>query len=648
MALCLILIFCFVGAYIHNTFVNRKKKGSETRVAFVVSAGTLRWPSLVFSASATLQGGMVICGVRLLVGNEDNGADPTKGVHDVVSDYAYAGFTDVIQGRVESASFALGVFGIVFSLGLPLFVFILARYVVTRRCLIVLSSRWWLCTNPSKSTTYDMNQTHTAKTAPLVIDKGDTSIGIPDAPPHTSEEMIIADAADKSFATQLCRVLLPIAELDAGIPISKMFAGMVGSVRRPNNLWTTLPFVVPLLMGILALGKGPNCVLVYVLVAIAYVLISLVYLLFRPHRVVISNIFSTIALLLNGALIACAAAVSYDPGFPVAATGATVVSMIQVGLTVIRIMHFVAIGPLRGLLKMAGKVSATPVLSNPFFWEHSALCTEFIQTHISAKVLKRAKTAGARSTNHHGMTIGALLGDGDDDQDHLDDDGDMEMTSQYNAFNNVASQRGDFDAPTPVQPQRSYRSVRPGDILLDDDLHEDDEDESSFWKAGYSSPLAARQLRGILDRESEFRSSARIGINAPPATLTKSDSAPPVLWGGSAAREVQWQRDQLSKLRSPPQVEPPASPRYGFPDAAPTHWSFARRQPPVSQTTWSSPRRSPDPPNTFTQRHEPPMVNRDHNDDGVAAPPVDTLTEADENLLDELLGINRGGRRHLR
>lgn len=467
-----------------------------------------------------------------------------------------------------------------------------------------------------------MNQVHIAKTAPLIIDRGDTASGDTAATAHTSEEMLIADAADKSFSTQLCRILLPIAELDAGIPISKMFAGVVGSVRRPNNLWTTLPFVIPLLMGVLALGKGPNCVLVYVLVAVVYVVIALIYLLFRPHRVVISNIFSTIALLLNGALIACAAAISYDPGFPVAAKGATIVSMIQVGLTVIRITHFIAIGPVRGLLKMATKVSATPVLSTPFFWEHNALCTEFIQKHISAKALKRAKTTGARSTNQHGVTIGALLGDGDDDQDHLDDDGgdgDMEMTSQYNA------QRTDF-IPAPVQ--RSYRSVRPGDIVLDDDLNEDEEDETSYWKAGYSSPLAARQLRGILDREAELSVSnhnphREQNCNTPTVTHN-SDKTEPVFWGGSATRELQWQRDQLSKLRSPqalslPQPAPTSS--YGVSDTARTQWNFARCDPPLPPV---------DSPTTWTQQYDPRMVT---------APPTDTLTEADENLLDELLGI---------
>ena len=228
----------------------------------------------------------------------------------------------------------LGGIGIGVAIGYPIVAVLLTETLVARRCLEVVPTRWWLWVNPNSY--------------------------------HRMANMRPATATF-SFPLMLCKVLLTRTELDNRVPVSRAFAALVANHRLQPSVWAALPPTVPLPIALLALASGDQCVPLYGAVAGLFLIGAVVYFVFTPHRILAFNWFAGTSLLINAALVVLASLVSKRVGGEGVTEGISILTILQVVLTIIRVIHYVCAGPVRVLLTYMGKASPTPV--GAVLWE---------------------------------------------------------------------------------------------------------------------------------------------------------------------------------------------------------------------------------------------------------------------------------------
>ena len=137
------------------------------------------------------------------------------------------------------------------------------------------------------------------------------------------------------------RVFLPEYELDTiGVPISKAYSTVVGRSRRLSCFWAGLPLFQPVILVFVIFAQGAVCSSLLIIAGVIMMLVAAVcHVIFRPHRIMAANILQGCAMALNAAILMVAAKLVEDP-INAGALGANrVISMIQIGLSLSRIVH---------------------------------------------------------------------------------------------------------------------------------------------------------------------------------------------------------------------------------------------------------------------------------------------------------------------
>eukprot|EP00658_Telonema_sp_P-2_P013427 TRINITY_DN15083_c0_g1_i5.p1 TRINITY_DN15083_c0_g1~~TRINITY_DN15083_c0_g1_i5.p1 ORF type:complete len:1156 (-),score=46.76 TRINITY_DN15083_c0_g1_i5:105-3422(-) len=137
------------------------------------------------------------------------------------------------------------------------------------------------------------------------------------------------------------RILLPEYELDTiSIPISKAYSTVVGRSRLLSCFWAGLPLFQPVILAFVIFAQGAVCSSLLIVSGVLMMLVAAVcHIIFRPHRILAANILQGCAMALNAAILMVAAKLVGDP-INAGALGANrVISMIQIGLSVLRILH---------------------------------------------------------------------------------------------------------------------------------------------------------------------------------------------------------------------------------------------------------------------------------------------------------------------
>ena len=132
-------------------------------------------------------------------------------------------------------------------------------------------------------------------------------------------------------------VMLPRYELNKEeMPACKAFTVVVGRTRYRWSGWAGLWVMQPVVMLLCVFAKGELCLGMYIAAAACLGLLGLMHVIVRPHRTLLPNLLTCVALFINGGLVLVGSMLAYDPLDPVLRDVSYHLSLAQTGLTAIR------------------------------------------------------------------------------------------------------------------------------------------------------------------------------------------------------------------------------------------------------------------------------------------------------------------------
>eukprot|EP00658_Telonema_sp_P-2_P029928 TRINITY_DN22693_c0_g1_i1.p1 TRINITY_DN22693_c0_g1~~TRINITY_DN22693_c0_g1_i1.p1 ORF type:complete len:237 (-),score=28.37 TRINITY_DN22693_c0_g1_i1:49-759(-) len=153
---------------------------------------------------------------------------------------------------------------------------------------------------------------------------------------------VAPEGSSSSSSSSLLRrvlmdVFLPTSSIDSDYhPLSTAFSTLVSRNRLPHAIWASLPFLTPLAMLPALIAPTGMCVELMGFAGALHIVLATIVMLFRPNNIFFTNIAGAVALILNGVLIWCAAAIARDPSMIVPRDVMGVVGALQMTLTGVR------------------------------------------------------------------------------------------------------------------------------------------------------------------------------------------------------------------------------------------------------------------------------------------------------------------------
>ena len=136
-------------------------------------------------------------------------------------------------------------------------------------------------------------------------------------------------------------MVFPTSELDLEVfPSSKAFSPQVAIFRLPSPAWCAVPVIQPIILMLCVFASGALCSLVLIFSSMAMLAVGIVcHLMFRPQRVLLSNIVQGLALILNSAMLIISSLLVDDPIHSGYVEASRSIAKVQITVTVLQISH---------------------------------------------------------------------------------------------------------------------------------------------------------------------------------------------------------------------------------------------------------------------------------------------------------------------
>ena len=157
-----------------------------------------------------------------------------------------------------------------------------------------------------------------------------------------TEEALLAGP---KYAVVARSLILPSFTLeDPSLPLSAAFSTVVGYCRRPSCLWAGLPYIQPVVMLLVSFSTQGLCSPTLISSGVFFFTIGAVaFAILQPSHTPILNIHHALSMALNASVLMIASKLVSSPLDATALAANQVVSMLQVGLAILKAVHMVGV-----------------------------------------------------------------------------------------------------------------------------------------------------------------------------------------------------------------------------------------------------------------------------------------------------------------